>query len=369
MPQAAHLLDRAASLLDNPLVAALVSPRHIDEYLELVSPMLVQRETRARIVRVERQTSDTVTLVLAPSRRFAPFRAGQYVTFTVELDGRRVTRCFSLSCAPESGRVEVTIKARAGGLVSVWANAEAKVGDIVTLGAPLGDFVLPETLPRHFVFVAGGSGITPVAGLIESLIARGYLGQITCLVYTRTRAETIFGDRLEALAKANPNLHVHFAITRGSASQDGLTGRFTGSHLRLVAPAIEDAETFVCGPTPLIAAVSSFYAAEGLEERLHVERFSLDAPKTGDETTTHAITFTTSRVMTRGTSALPLLEQAENAGLFPEHGCRRGICHTCTCVLEQGSVKDLATGEIMSEPGQRIRICTSVPASDVRIAL
>jgi hypothetical protein len=46
-----------------------------------------------------------------------------------------------------------------------------------------------------------------------------------------------------------------------------------------------------------------------------------------------------------------------------------GICHTCTCVLEQGAVRDITTGEIIAEPGQRIRICTTVPASDVRIAL
>ena len=30
-------------------------------------------------------------------------------------------------------------------------------------------------------------------------------------------------------------------------------------------------------------------------------------------------------------SGLPLLEQAEDAGLSPDHGCRMGICNTCSC--------------------------------------
>lgn len=364
-----HPLARAARLLDNPVVAALVAPRHVDDYLELVSPTLSLRETRARVTEVRRETRDAVTLVLAPNHRFEGFEAGQYVPFTVELDGRRHTRCFSLSSAPESGRVEVTIKAREGGRVSVWANTQAKKGDVVVLGAPAGDFVLPAVLPARFLFVAGGSGVTPIASLIESLLARRYEGEIACVVYARSAEDTILARRLEAFAAACPKLTLRFVHTRGPSAGRALHGRFTPEHLAHVMPAFATAETYVCGPAPLVTAVSALYAQDGLAARLHVERFALDVTRPKADGATHVLTFRASGVTVRGGGTLPLLEQAERAGLSPMHGCRRGICHTCTCVLERGAVDDLASGERIDEPGQRIRLCTTVPASDVTLAL
>lgn len=363
-----HLLDRAASLLDNRVVAALVSPRHIDDYLELVSPMLAQRETRARIVRITRESKDAVTLTLSPTRRFRGFTAGQYVPFTVEIDGRRVTRCFSFSSAPGGETVDVTIKARPGGLVSVWANERAKVSDVVTLGTPAGDFVLPEKRPHEVLLIAGGSGVTPIKSLVLSLLAEGYAGRITCLLYARSREDAIFGDALTALAATHANLTVHVVLTRGTPT-GAVHGRFSDEHVRALAPGFANAEAYVCGPTPLTSTVRAFFAAHGRSHALHVERFTLDVIAPASDDTTHAITFTASQVTARGNTKLPLLAQAEQAGLSPDHGCRMGICHTCTCVLEQGAVKDLTTGELIAEPGQRIRICTTVPQSDIRIAL
>ena len=69
-----------------------------------------------------------------------------------------------------------------------------------------------------------------------------------------------------------------------------------------------------------------------------------------------------------------LLEQAESAGLSPAHGCRMGICHTCTRSLTCGTVRDAVTGEVTSgqqsaASGVEIRVCVSVPVGDVEIDL
>jgi len=66
---------------------------------------------------------------------------------------------------------------------------------------------------------------------------------------------------------------------------------------------------------------------------------------------------------------MPLLEQAEDAGLSPEHGCRMGICNTCTCLKTAGVVRNVITGERSSANAERIRICVSVPVGDVAIDL
>jgi ferredoxin len=64
-----------------------------------------------------------------------------------------------------------------------------------------------------------------------------------------------------------------------------------------------------------------------------------------------------------------LLEWAEAQGLQPAHGCRQGICASCTCTLLSGTVRDMRSGALFSEPGQPIRLCVSAAHSDVEIDL
>lgn len=78
---------------------ALLTPHGMDHYLELVNPMVVRREIRSEIREVRRQTADTVTLTISPSRAWRGFTAGQYVRITVDIDGVRRTRCYSPACS------------------------------------------------------------------------------------------------------------------------------------------------------------------------------------------------------------------------------------------------------------------------------
>jgi ferredoxin len=79
--------------------------------------------------------------------------------------------------------------------------------------------------------------------------------------------------------------------------------------------------------------------------------------------------FARSRVAAAGDSNRSLLEQAEEHGLRPVHGCRQGICASCTCTLLAGAVRDLRSGETFAEPGQPIRLCVSAPLGDVQLDL
>ena len=68
-------------------------------------------------------------------------------------------------------------------------------------------------------------------------------------------------------------------------------------------------------------------------------------------------------------SGLPLLEQAEDAGLAPEHGCRMGICNSCSARKLSGAVRNVITGEVSSAEDEQIRICVSAPVGDVALDL
>jgi hypothetical protein len=46
-----------------------------------------------------------------------------------------------------------------------------------------------------------------------------------------------------------------------------------------------------------------------------------------------------------------------------------GICHTCPAMLRSGSVRDLRTGAVHSDAGEKILICINAAAGDCELEL
>ena len=349
------------------VLEALATPHGVDRYLELVHPMLTLRDLRAVVTDVERPTADSVTLTLRPNRRWTGFAAGQYVQLSVEIDGVLWTRCFS-PCSSQhraDGRFQLTIKAHENGRVSQHLYAHAAPGLVVALTPAGGEFVLPAPRPERVLLVSGGSGITPVLAMLRTLLDEDWAGEAVFLHYARSEQDVPHRAELRAIAERHRNVRVVFAYTRDSTGAD-LTGHFEPAHLADVAPWHADAPAFVCGPPALMAAVREHYAAKGIPELLHTEQFTLAvaAPAAGEAT--GRIRFGGKEIENSGAT---LLEQAEDAGLNPEYGCRMGICFTCTKVKTAGCTRNVRTGELHTEPDQEIQLCISVPVGDVAVDL
>src|SRR5699024_334201 len=129
---------------------------------------------------------------------FGGFKAGQHVNLSVDIAGRRRTRCYSPASAEGRRLIELTIGLHDGGLVSTHLHRHARPGMVVGLDGVGGDFVLPATRPRRILLVSGGSGITPVMSMLRTLTAEGYNGEIAFLHYARSAAEACYRDELSA---------------------------------------------------------------------------------------------------------------------------------------------------------------------------
>ncbi|WP_068155860.1 ferredoxin reductase [Rhodococcus phenolicus] len=339
-------------------------PHHPDRYLELLDPLLTTQSTRARIVDVDRTVPGMITLTLRPGRR-CRFEAGQHIQFGVVVDGVRHTRCYSPSNSQHADdRIVLTVRAHPDGVVSRYLHESAEPGDVVDLGPAAGDFVLPPVRSDRLLLISGGSGITPVLSMLHTLADERHTGAVTFLHYARTAADVPQRARLDELA-ARANVEVVLAHTRGDGGH--LHGRFCREHLDAVVPWFPGTATYACGPAGLTASVREVYRDAGAEQHLRTEEFTLPAVTVagGAEGT---VSFTTSGVVADNTGRT-LLEQAESAGLRPDHGCRMGICHTCTTVRRSGCTRDVRTGELDSEPDARIRICVNAPVGDVAVDL
>jgi len=377
-------LGEVASLVATPLL-----PSH---YVQLLRPLSATHTRQARVEEIRDEAPGVKTLVLRPGRGWQLHRAGQHVRVGIAIDGRLVTRTYSISSAPErrGGCIDITVKAQ--GRVSN-ALHEVEVGAFVTLAAPSGEFVLPASLEAgdggdaevaksagpgtRLLFVTGGSGITPIASMLRSLAARGAMPDVVHVHYARTAEDVIFGDELRSLAVDHPGYHlieIHTASDRR---------RFEARRLAALVPDWQAREAWACGPQSLLDAIGGVYAspshvgsdADGRPHvgRLHVERFRaalavLPSNASGGRAR-FAMTATQTATDADADAATPLLQVAERAGLAPRSGCRMGICHTCDSTLVAGCVRDLRTGQTIDEPGSRVQICVCAAAGDVELAL
>jgi stearoyl-CoA 9-desaturase NADPH oxidoreductase len=362
---AERLTQPLVRLLRRSLVDNVIRLSTAEEILQLVRPTASLTEVRARVLAVREETSDTGTWLLQPNALWRGYQAGQHVAVRTVRDGRRVQRPYSLSSAPGVGPLAITVKRQPGGLVSNHMHDTLHVGDIVTLGAAEGDFVLPAVPPARLILLSAGSGITPVMSLLRMLRKLRHAGAVDFVHVCRSPDDLIFGNELRGLAVGCPELpglrvHLHFSAN---------AGRWTPADLSPAVPDWAERPTWLCGPSAFMDTVATHWTAQGAQGPLHRERFTpawtppqpLDAP----------VTVQAQRAGRRfaSTGASSLLLQAEQAGLMPKHGCRIGICRSCQCIKRSGTVQNLQTGALSREPNELIRLCVSAARSDLTLDL
>jgi stearoyl-CoA 9-desaturase NADPH oxidoreductase len=333
-------LARVAELAATPLVPS--------DYLDLLDPLRSGADLRARVVEVRPETRDAVTLVLRPGRGWRGHTAGQWVRIGVDVDGVRQWRAYSLTTPPRpDGLLRITVKAIPDGVVNNHLVRRARPGLLLHLDQAAGDFVLPEPLPAKALFVTAGSGITPVMGMLRSTD----LPDAVLLHSAPTRDDVVFGGELRAMAaEGRIRLLERHTDADGMLSVDELAG---------LVPDLAEREAWACGPTAMLDALETHWAALGLAARLHTERFRPRVVATGAGGT---VSFSGTTVEADG--ATTLLDAGESAGLLLPSGCRMGICFGCVLPLRSGAVRDLRDGTVTTaEPGDGVRVQTCVSAA------
>ncbi|HWE67513.1 MAG TPA: ferredoxin reductase [Acidimicrobiales bacterium] len=363
-PLTRRLLRRAVRVFD-----AAATPYGVDRYVELVRPSWSSTEVRAKVVKVERTTPRSVTLTVRPNGNWTGFVAGQYTQLSVEIDGVRQTRCYSMAntATAGDGLLEFSVTAHPQGRVSQHLRAAAGKGLTIGLTPAQGLFTLPDTEPDHLLLISGGSGITPVMSMLRTRCGRGWTKPVTFLHYALCEDDMLYRNELAELAATFPGVTLVRVFTEQPGRGD-LDGFLSVAQLDAAAPDWARAEAFVCGPAPLMNSASSIFAGAGRIEHLHTEAFTLTQISAEAGTVDGTVRFGASEIGVPS-DGRPLLAQAEAAGLTPLSGCRMGICHTCTRHLCTGVVRDAVTGDLTTGPDALIRICVSVPVGDVEIDL
>jgi stearoyl-CoA 9-desaturase NADPH oxidoreductase len=355
VPQLQRKALNAARFLFTPLLP--------DDYLELINPLWSTRELRGRIERIERETSDAVTVLIRPGYEWPGHKPGQYTRVGVVVDGVFHWRAYSLTSDPgrPDGLISITPKLVDAGKVSPYLVKEARAGDVIRLGGVEGNFVLPDPPPDRALFVSAGSGITPIMSMLRDLDRQDADTDCVHIHSARTPEGVIFGSQLERLEARND----HYRVTLRMTAEER---RIRPEDLDDLCPDWREREAFLSGPGEMLDAMTDHWEREGDCDRLHMERFQ---PKLAliEDGEGGRITFAASGCETTAEGGKPILVAGEEAGLELPFGCREGICHTCIGKLCSGKVRDLRNGKVSGTEGEMVQTCINAPEGPVEIEL
>ena len=353
-----RVLRRVASILTTPLAP--------EDFLGLVNPLASARQLRGVVTKVVRETPDSTTIHFRPGRGWNPHAAGQWARIGVEIDGVRQWRSYSLSAA--SGH-DPAITVTAIGFVSTALARDTKVGDVLFLDTPQGDFVLPEH-PRPLLMLTAGSGLTPVMSMIRTLVPRRPDADVVLIHSARTREDALFRDELLELADQFPGLTVRHWFTREEHGRR--LDLADPADLETLCPDWRSRAAYACGPADFLDAATDLWERDGSHgtdatgATLTIERFApVLLPGSGGEG--GLVTFEKSDKEVEVAGDVPLLDAGEECGVVMPSGCRMGICRSCLTPLVAGKIRDLRTGEVHGDEGELIQTCVNAAAGPVHL--
>lgn len=285
-----------------------------------------------RVGAVEVLTEESRLIVLEVPDDLAAtyaYRQGQHVTVRAIIEGRAVTRTYSIVSAVSERRLAIAVRHVPDGVFSGYVLEHLQAGDLLDVLPPAGHFrtELDPTARRRYVAVAAGSGITPLLSIVRTALEEEPLSRIELVYGNRTPEATMFRTELDAVAaEAGGRLRVHHVLSRTPDAT--LAGRITPPLVRELAGAEPVDAWFLCGPQQLVDDLS---AELGTTERVLTEVFHTDAPGP-------AIDVESRVTLLLGGSALEadvrssgdtLLDVALQGGLEPPYSCAGGACGTC----------------------------------------
>ncbi|MBB1250555.1 hybrid-cluster NAD(P)-dependent oxidoreductase [Rhizobium sp. G21] len=330
-------------------------------------------------VDVHDETHDVKSFTfVSPERKRFAFSAGQYFMFEPGIDGEQDGRCYSISSSPfRSNAITITVKRVEGGKVSNWLHDNLKPGAQVRATGPLGRFVRPAA--KKYLFVSGGSGITPVMSMAREMADAAEPVDVVFLHAGRSPKDLVFRQELATLAERLKGFRLHFLPERiaNERTWSGLSGRISKEYLGLAVADLAERTVMCCGPAPFMRAMRTLALDGGVSPaNYHEESFdgaALEDAVTSLPQTTEAKTFTVQFSKQGKTIEVradqTVLSCAKKAGVRLPSSCANGICGTCKSKLVSGAVDMKHGGGIRQREidSGLFLPCCSKPMSDLVI--
>ncbi len=227
-----------------------------------------------------RHWTDTVFSFTATRSPTLRFENGQFVMMGLEVDGKPLTRAYSLVSANYDDHLEfLSIKVSNGPLTSRLQHI--KQGDQILVGKkPTGTLVLDNLRPGRNLYLLGtGTGLAPFMSLIRDPLMYERFDKVVLVHGCRLVSELAYGDRImhelprdEYLGEAMRAKLIYYpTVTREPFKAMGRVTEFVASghfytDLDLEPLSAEYDRAMVCGGPDMLRDLKDYYLARGFRE-------------------------------------------------------------------------------------------------------
>jgi ring-1,2-phenylacetyl-CoA epoxidase subunit PaaE len=331
-----------------------------------------------KVEAIKYENNDTLTLCFKqPAIRKLKYQAGQYLSLSFNINGRKHTRPYSFSSSPIfDSLLETTIKKVPNGIVSNYVYEKVKVGDVIEVIEAMGDFIYTKDDSYEEIFFWGvGSGITPLISIIKDILITDSLIKVNLIYGNKNSESTIFLELIEELKiNYSENFSVWYFNSRNNGEESNeykKNGRinklFTFELLK--NKNIFKTKHFICGPRELKIMLSeTLHDMKCPIENIFFEEFKIvtnlnDFEKIDSREVT--IKYLENEFLVLVEKGKSILESALARGIDLPYSCQTGNCSQCKGRARDGDLKMIGLSKERNDLGNNeFLLCCSHPLKD-----
>ncbi len=312
-----------------------------------------------RIINIRAETPESFTFFLQEvNGKTITYKAGQFLTLLLNINGREIRRSYSLSSAPSVDKnLSITIKRISNGEVSRYLTDHLKEGDLINTLLPAGRFTINNYDEELFCFIVAGSGINPAYSIIKhSLNHSG--GQKIVLIYQNKNEQTaMFRKELLLLQEGYKNKFTIIGLFSQPANHHLLPKRLNNYLLgQIVKEHIQtpSVQFYLCGPA-IFMKMAEFTLKTLRYDPLKIfkENFVIDTPPApafmiDPEPRNVTIYLKQNQYRLQVKYPQSILQAALQHQVLLPYSCRGGRCSTCTVRLLSGKIK-MSINDVLTE--------------------
>ena len=378
------LMDRRKAFIESGDISKLDMSDNVAALSKQMHPGIIDVE----IIDVKEETpsSRTFTFKACEGYNLPFFYAGQHISVKFCIDGKWLTRPFSISSAPmeaaKDGILQITLRKKPGGYVSTWVWDNWQVGSKLKFEGAFGDGYWSSIRDtEHVVGVAGGSGITAFRSIAKDMAATQRPKKFTILYGSRSQDDIIFFDELNEIAAAsNGAIEVYNILSEPKEGWTGETGFIGAEIIKKLVPDWDKVSYFISGPQAMYDFIDAEFAKMGIrkkfirkEEYGETDDITLSPvyPK-GHENETFKIKviFGKDEKIIEAKATDTVVVSLEKAGIAPDSHCRSGACGWCRSLLLEGDVWQRPQSDGVRAADKDMGYfhpCSAYPMSDLTI--
>lgn len=328
------------------------------------------------ITEIRQETNDVKLFYFdETARKSIPFKAGQYLTFVFQNNGKEARRSYSIAASPVIDEpFSIGVRRIINGNFSRKLSDHLKTGHyLVTTGAG-GVFTLPDIVHtyKQLFFFAAGTGIIPIYSLIKTVL-HTYSNTRVILIYSNSSVEkTMFYQPLKDLQRRFPDtFYIEFLFSNaGNLFKAHLHPELISEYLNFYAvDALHKSLYYICGPEAYMRLCT--FTLHGLyiqPENIKKEIFHTSGPIKKIEPpdkTTRVVSITINKKQYEVEVKFPstILQAAKKKGIFMPYSCETGRCGNCMAKCLKGKIW-MSYNEVLTEKELNrglVLTCTGFP--------